>query len=1123
MWGSEMEGRKRKRDIWAFPVIALALTIVAVAVMVGALSVSAGTDTAPNSPSLVSPTDWAVFIGEMPELCAADNDDPDGDAITGYRFIIFDSARNWDSGWVSDSCAQPPDLGYYGFQWHAKVRDATGDESDWSPTWHFNVESPVVTFSDIHFNPPSPSDAEQVKTYACTQGHAGVGIGLRVSVNEATDGSDDGKWDTLAELGVPCFSDADVPVWNTLGYADGRHLVKFQARRTEDNSWEEATKELRVYELLRRQPSDPVLVVPSDGADISAQRVTFAWLPSLRTITYTLVIGDRDPPELSIRQMVKLPADVLTYTVGFTQSVDALYWRVFAGNEKGESGSGVRSFHLQVPPKVVHTLILTNSSRWPGASEEDLKRMRDSLASLSDDDQVDGVVLDLAGVPEVQAAYVTWDAEPLDPEAANGVVATIRKEVLTSAQGYPELRYVVLVGPDYVIPYVRRPDGTTLNESNYVPIQTGDRTLAALAAGYYLSDSPYGDLTPEPGGAVMPELSVGRLVETPGDITATVSRFLGSRGVIPQRALVTGYDFMEDGAQAYALTLSQEGIAPETSLVGDGWSLDDLKRKLYEGGYDILSLNQHANAVAMGVPEGTSRLGTADFLAHAPSMDGVLAGGIGCHAGLNLAGVTDWPQVFEKKGAVYYGHTGYSWGLRQEIGYSELLQRLLGEGLKKPGMTAGDALRLAIRRYRQQSAFLDAYDRKVLEEMAFYGLPMTPVGPEAVSATAHTAGRSGAFSADERAAASGGPVVTSVTVTPTFSLARGPDGDFYYVYDPGGVEAHSGYPIQPKLPPDLAVGFGVGYRGVALIDAAYEDVPDFDAAVGRADSQGLSDPTILYLSGVWFPGRLVVFHPAEQPGEMAKPVLVMGQYLASARVQRLYHGMHLEVYGSGSDDREPPTVGDVHAISGGGAISVTAYITDTSGIYQAMATYTDQKGTWRSVPMHKANDTSVWEGVIPVGDRVQFVVQAVDGAGNVAWEDNGGLYYSAGGEPAAGGLHCGGTGPVPGPADACGCVWGVVRANGVSRDGVSVSVSYGEKTLSLRTALHMEDPYPEEPFPYYGFDADVLGAHAGDTVTVTVEYLGAREIAHVVMPSLSQGEQRADFDFYRVYLPVVRK
>ncbi len=1125
MLGHETAGWSWKGKVLIFPVVALSLTIVAMAVMTGMQGVSAGADTAPNPPSLVSPRDWAVFIGEMPKLCASDNGDPDGDAITGYRFVIFQSARNWDSGWVTGSCAQPPDLGYYGFQWHAKVRDATGAESNWSVTWHFNVDSPEVTFSDIHFDPPSPSDAEQVKTYACTEGHAGVGIGLRVSVNEAADGSDDGKWDIIKELGVPCFNDVDVPVWNTLGYADGQHLVRFQARRDEDHSWEEAAEELRVYELLRRRPSSPVLVTPDDGADISARRVTFAWLPALRTMTYTLVIGDGNPPELSVRRVVELPSDVLTYTVGFTQSVDTLYWRVFARNEKGVTGSGVRNFRLQVPPKVVHTLILTNSDRWPGASEEDLKKMRDSLALLSDDDRVDGVVLDLAGVPEVQAAYAAWDADPLNPEAADGVVAAIKREVLARAQGYPELRYVVLVGPDYVIPYARRPDGTTLNETNYVPIQTGDRTLAALAAGYYLSDSPYGDLIPESGGVVVPELSVGRLVESPGDVVATVDGFVGSEGIIPRKALVTGYDFMEDGAQAYALTLSREGVVADTSLVGDEWSLDDLKRKLYRGGYDILSLNQHANAVAMGAPESASKLGAADFLAHAPGMGGVLAGGIGCHAGLNLSGVTDWPQVFEEKGAVYYGHTGYSWGLRQGIGYSELLQRLLGEELGKPGATVGDALRLAIREYKDRSAFLDAYDRKVLGEVVLYGLPMTPVGPESVGSTASqtTMKGSAVFSADGSTATSNGLVVTAVTVTPTFSLAQGADGDFYYVYDRSGVEAHSGYPIQPKLPPDLAVGFGVGYRGIALISASYEDIPDFEAAVGRADSQGLSDSAVLYLPSVWFPDRPVVFHPAEQPGEMAKPVLVMGQYLASARVQRLYHGMRLEVYGSGSEDEDPPTVGEVHAVSGSDAITVTAYLTDTSGIYRAMVTYTDQKGAWRSVPMYENIGSPVWEGVIPGGDAVQFVVQAVDNAGNVRWEDNGGLYYSAGGEPAAGGLHCGGTGPVPGPADACGCVWGVVRANEAPRSGVSVIASYGDKSLRLQTALHGGDPYQEEPFPYYGFDADVLGAHAGDEVTVTVKYLGTEQVRHVSLPSLSQGEQRVDFDFYGVYLPVVRK
>ncbi len=51
----------------------------------------------------------------------------------------------------------------------------------------------------------------------------------------------------------------------------------------------------------------------------------------------------------------------------------------------------------------------------------------------------------------------------------------------------------------------------------------------------------------------MPDLAVGRLVETPGDILKQLDAyFLTTNGVAPapQAALITGYDFMEDVAQA---------------------------------------------------------------------------------------------------------------------------------------------------------------------------------------------------------------------------------------------------------------------------------------------------------------------------------------------------------------------------------------------------------------------------------------------------------------------------------------------------------------------------------------------------------------------------------------------
>ena len=84
----------------------------------------------------------------------------------------------------------------------------------------------------------------------------------------------------------------------------------------------------------------------------------------------------------------------------------------------------------------------------------------------------------------------------------------------------------------------------------------------ALAAKRFLSDDPLGLVsTVRPAdlslSLFLPDLSVGRLVETPAEITTTIATFIGQDGVLDlstldpatgRKVLVTGYDFLQDSA-----------------------------------------------------------------------------------------------------------------------------------------------------------------------------------------------------------------------------------------------------------------------------------------------------------------------------------------------------------------------------------------------------------------------------------------------------------------------------------------------------------------------------------------------------------------------------------------------
>ncbi len=116
-----------------------------------------------------------------------------------------------------------------------------------------------------------------------------------------------------------------------------------------------------------------------------------------------------------------------------------------------------------------------------------------------------------------------------------------------------------------MIPQVRVPDLTaTANEAEEADsIVFGGKDSAAsrsLRDGFLLTDDAYGDFDPEIGlaGAVfVPDVALGRLIETPAEITAQVDLYVANAGALSaQSAHVSGYDFLKDGADAILAQLS---------------------------------------------------------------------------------------------------------------------------------------------------------------------------------------------------------------------------------------------------------------------------------------------------------------------------------------------------------------------------------------------------------------------------------------------------------------------------------------------------------------------------------------------------------------------------------------
>ena len=197
------------------------------------------------------------------------------------------------------------------------------------------------------------------------------------------------------------------------------------------------------------------------------------------------------------------------------------------------------------------TLILTDYSRMRG----DLSSMQSKLAGLAA--AVDGVIVDVGQDAAIQAANQQADQYP-DCVYAKNLVAGATKEIVDAYRAVNPIKYIVLVGNDDVIPFFRYPDQALLaSESGYEPpVRDQTASQASLRLGYVLGQDEYGaSITLDRRNTTIPipDLAVGRLVETPSDIVAVIDAFLGlSGGVVPTptNALVTGYDFLADGAEA---------------------------------------------------------------------------------------------------------------------------------------------------------------------------------------------------------------------------------------------------------------------------------------------------------------------------------------------------------------------------------------------------------------------------------------------------------------------------------------------------------------------------------------------------------------------------------------------
>ena len=684
-------------------------------------------------------------------------------------------------------------------------------------------------------------------------------------------------------------------------------------------------------------------------------------------------------------------------------------------------------------PTDLNTLILVNQERlgdtYGSAEAANVMTKLDALAGASGAGVI-GAAYPVESDPEAATNYGNWDANPCSVENANAVFTEVASIVDSVKAARPTLKNVVVIGGDDIIPMARVADYTQIsNESDYgnaLLLSSGTNRGTPLASSAItqniLTDDPLGDLDPIPWldhALYVPDMAVGRVVETPGEIAAQVDMFIAANGQLdPQTSLTMGYDFLSDGAEAVDNALGG-GIeaAKRTKIINETWAKGDVLAALYPSGGtspDIATVNAHYDhnkaLPALGNSTGDeSDLVTAEEIAANPLLTKRLLFTMGCHGGLSVpksytdtaAKDVDWAQTYSgEQAAVYLANTGFGYGDTAAVALSEELMKQFASRLDG-SMTVGEAAVYAKQAYFGQLGAYGPYDEKAMQEATLYGLPMWSLGG-AITQAAAPAPIDPAPDAD-------GVESHSLTLDPTFQkkTSKG-GGTFFDVSAPNqaasGLQVTQYRPIQPRVSVDVTPISGVGSaHGVLITDLESSDqavVPAMARPVIDLSANEPAPPA----GDVSFPTTFQNLTSFNTPDGPAQHVVFMpGQFFRDASwnnaggVQRLFDSIESEVKYSTSTDFTAPHLTNVVAelVDGELQLSLTSY--DLSGsVVRVLVLVKDGTGAWHPVELvQDAEDTTLWTGSIALpGTDFEYFAQAMDSNGNVGVTTNKGRYYT---------------------------------------------------------------------------------------------------------------------------------
>ena len=594
-----------------------------------------------------------------------------------------------------------------------------------------------------------------------------------------------------------------------------------------------------------------------------------------------------------------------------------------------------------------------------------------SPGTLAGRPEVAGSVLQIDGAAAVRNAYAAWNAAPCSVEAANAAVRAANDVVGSYLASLSNLKYIVLLGTDEVVPSGRVPDPVLISPQldgasdltfTTAGLTNGNALYAAAASNQILTDAVYGAFTTIPwlGRQLnLPQLPVARLLESPAEIQGQLAQYVAANGLLaPTTAYVTGYDFLTDGAEAVRDGLARPGLA-STLQTSPNWTRANVNDEFFAKSTvpDIGAINAHYNHY---LAQPAAAASAADLFSTAivpdgPSLPGRVLFTMGCHAGLNVPdtllngplppAALDWAQRYaQAQVAIYIANYTFGYGDTEAVALSERLMALFAARAGADDRSLAEQWVESLHTYfATAGTAYGVYDEKVMIGANLMGPPWYRVGgAPAVTAPVPT----------PTTTAGDGLVLGSLTVAPsTTQVGPGTGGGPTYWSGESVLSTHY-RPIQPVASRPISPAAGTPpARGIFITALDTQDVPNVKPVLAHPTIDlGAHEPKANF-DETFFPANYVLL---TRTGAQTRAVVAGGQFRptpgSDRGTQRLVQSISFDV-AFDADEASPPQISQVGATqTAPGSIRIFVRATDVSGVRRAAVLVND--GTnWQFVPL----------------------------------------------------------------------------------------------------------------------------------------------------------------------------